>query len=306
MKEISIVIPVYNSEENIAELCYQINDALNNISFEIILVNDRSKDGSWIVIEQMADKYSQVLGIDLRKNCGQDNAIMAGLNYAKANYIVIMDDDLQHSPYDIEKLYKACKTMDADICFANFDKKEQANWKNIGSYLNGKISEWLLKKPKNIYLSPFKIISKEVIDEIIKYSGPYSYIDGLLLSVTDNMVQIEIEHHKRYKGRGHFNLTRSISVFLKHLTTFSVIPLRIASLTGLMFSIAGFLLVLFYLFDHFINNNIVEGWTTLIVLILVIGGLVLLFLGIIGEYLGRTYLNINKNPQFVIKKNTKK
>lgn len=306
MIEISIIVPVYNSEDNIAELCNQIHDALNHISFEIIFINDRSKDGSWKVIEHLSEKFSRVLGINLRRNSGQDNAIMAGLNFAKANYVVIMDDDLQHSPYDIEKLYNACKTNDADICFANFEKKVQVNWKNIGSWFNGKISEWLLNKPKGIYLSPFKIISKEVIEEIIKYPGPYPYIDGLLLSVTDNMVQIEIAHHKRFKGSSNFNLTRSISVFLKHVTTFSVTPLRIASLTGMISSIVGFLLVPYYLFDHFINHNIVPGWTTLTVLILVLGGLVLLFLGIIGEYLGRAYLNINKKPQFVIKEITKK
>lgn len=305
MIEISIIVPVYNSEDNIEELCNQIHDAINHISFEIIFVNDSSKDSSWKVIEQLSKKYNEVLGINLRRNGGQDNAIMAGLNFAKANYIVIMDDDLQHSPYDIEKLYNECKTRYADICFANFHHKKQANWKNIGSWLNGKISEWLLNKPKGIYLSPFKLISKEVINEIIKYSGPYPYIDGLLLSVTDNMVQVQIAHHKRYKGSSNFNLARSISVFLKHVTTFSVIPLRIASLTGMVFSIAGFLLVPYYLYDHFINHNIVPGWTTLIVLILVLGGLILLFLGIIGEYLGRAYLNINKKPQFVIKEITK-
>lgn len=306
MTEISIVVPVFNSEDNLVELCNQVNDALKNISYEIILVNDRSKDGSWKVIEQIADKYRQVLGINLRKNAGQDNALMAGLNYATGNYIVIMDDDLQHSPYDIIKLYDACKKNNTDICYANFNHKKQAGWKNMGSWFNGKISEWFLNKPKGIYLSPFKVISKGVIDEIIKYSGPYPYIDGLLLSVTDNLVQIDIDHHRRFKGRSNFNLTRSISVFLKHVTTFSVTPLRIASITGIVSSMVGFLLVPYYLYDHFINHNIVEGWTTLTILILVLGGLILLFLGIVGEYLGRAYLNINKNPQFVVKETTKK
>ncbi|MEI6752088.1 MAG: glycosyltransferase family 2 protein [Paludibacter sp.] len=306
MIEISIVVPVYNSEDNLSELCAQINDALQTVTYELLLVNDRSKDNSWAVIKQMSEKYAQVIGINLRRNGGQDNAIMAGLNNVNGNYIVIMDDDLQHSPYDIIKLLNSCKKTESDICFANFNVKKQAIWKNFGSWLNGKISEWLLNKPKGIYLSPFKIITKEVIDEIIKYSGPYPYIDGLLLSVTDNMVQINIKHHKRFQGKSNFNLTRSISVFLKHVTTFSITPLRVASLIGFICSLAGFLLIPYYIFDHFFNNNIVEGWTTLAILVLLIGGLILLSLGMTGEYLGRAYLNINKKPQFIIREIVKK
>lgn len=301
MKEISVVIPVYNSEDNLTELCRQINDALKSVSFEIILVNDRSKDQSWNVIKQMTQNYQQVVGINLRKNAGQDNALMAGLNHAVGNYIVIMDDDLQHSPYDILKLYNACVEQKSDICYGNFYSLKQAKWKNLGSWLNGKISEWLLDKPKGIYLSPFKIITKGVIQEIIKYTGPYPYMEGLLLSVTDNMVQVDIEHHKRFKGKSNFNLIRSVGVFFKHVTTFSVTPLRVAAFIGTISSIAGFLLIPYYLFEHFFNHNSVEGWTSIVILLLILGGLILLSLGLIGEYLGRAYLNINKKPQFTIK-----
>ncbi len=304
MIEISIVIPVYNSAENLEELCYQINDALKDIAYELILVNDRSPDNSWAVIEQLSDKYAQVLGLNLRKNCGQDNALLAGLNYAKGKYAVIMDDDLQHSPYDIIKLYEACKNSNSDVCYGNFEKREQALWKNLGSWFNGKISEWMMNKPKNIYLSPYKLFTKDIVDEIIKYEGPYPYIDGLILWVTDNVFQIDIEHHKRYKGSSNFNLSRSISVFLKNITTFSVVPLRLASLIGLICSLAGFGLILYYLVDYYINGNVVEGWTTLAVVQLFLGGLMLLFLGLTGEYLGRTYMNVNKKPQFTIKEIT--
>jgi len=304
MIEISIVIPVYNSEDNLVELCHQIFDALNNVKYEVLLINDQSKDNSWSIIKQICTEYKQVIGINLRKNAGQDNAIMAGLNYVKGNFIVIMDDDLQHSPYDIISLYENCIKNYTDICFGNFKRLKQAFWKNLGSWLNGKISEWLLDKPKNIYLSPFKIIRREVTDEIIKYTGPYPYIDGLLLSVTNSMIQINIEHHKRFKGKSNFNLPRSISVFLKHVTTFSVTPLRIASIIGIITSITGFVLIPYYLYEYLFNYNIVEGWTTLVILLLIIGGLILLSLGIIGEYLGRSYLNINKKHQYIIKEIT--
>lgn len=301
MIEISVVIPVYNSAENLVMLCNQLFEALNGFKYELILVNDRSTDSSWSIISDICTSNTDVIGINLRKNIGQDNAIMAGLNQVHGNFIVIMDDDLQHSPYDIIKLYDACVLSNSDICFANFNSKKQAFWKNIGSWFNGIISELFLKKPKGIYLSPFKIISSAVVFEMIKYKGPYPYIDGLILSVTDNMIQIEIEHYKRFMGSSNFNIVRSVSVFLKHVTTFSVIPLRLASVIGFVFSTIGFLLIPYYVFEYFFTTNIVEGWTTLTILLIIIGGLLLFSLGIIGEYIGRTYLNINSKPQFTIK-----
>jgi polyisoprenyl-phosphate glycosyltransferase len=301
MIEISVVIPVFNSEDNLSELCCQLNDALKGIETEIILVNDRSKDNSWIVINELLERFQNIKAINLRRNAGQDNAIMAGLNNCDGKFVVIMDDDLQHSPYDIPNLYQCAKDSKVDVCFANFHHKKQSLWKNAGSWLNGKISEWLLNKPKGMYLSPFKVISKETINEIIKYDGPYPYLDGLLLSVTDNMMQIDIQHHSRFKGKSNFNLARSISVFLKHVTTFSSVPLRIASFVGFICSFSAFLLIPYYLYDYFYNNNIVPGWTTLAIIVLMLGGLILISLGIIGEYLGRAYLKINKRPQFTIK-----
>ncbi|OFX46465.1 MAG: glycosyl transferase family 2 [Bacteroidetes bacterium GWA2_30_7] len=300
MIEISVVIPVYNSEDNLAELEKRLTQALINIKYEIVLINDYSKDSSWDVIFKLTTQNKNIVGINLMKNFGQDNAIMAGLNVAQGNYIVIMDDDLQHSPFDIIKLYEECK-KGYDVCYANFTKKKQALWKNIGSWLNGKVSETIINKPKYLYLSPFKVISKQVIDEVIKYHGPYPYVDGLIFSITSNITQIDVEHHKRFEGKGNFNFFRSVTVFLKLATSFSVIPLRISSFIGFGVSLVGFMLAFYYLYQYLFSDNIVEGWTSLIVIILILGGLILLSLGLIGEYLGRTYLNLNKKPQFTIK-----
>jgi len=300
MKKISIVIPVFNSEEILLELSRQIQDALTGLDYELILVNDKSVDGSWEKIRQLAGSHQNITGINLRKNFGQDNAIMAGLNFASGSYTVIMDDDLQHSPEDIIKLYHKCREG-YDICYANFIKKKQAFWKNFGSWLNGKIAEILIGKPKYIYLSPFQIIRKDVIDRVIEYRGPYPYLQGLLLDLTDNVTQIDIKHHKRYKGESNFNFIRSLRIFIKLATSFSVIPLRVATLMGLISSVVGFLLILYYLFSHFFGERIVEGWTTIVLLQLTIGGLILLSLGAIGEYIGRIYLNINNKPQYNIK-----
>lgn len=300
MKEISIVIPVYNSQDNLTELARQIQDALSAIPYELILVNDGSRDGSWDVITRLCNEYPQMIGVNLRKNSGQDNAIMAGLSYASGGYVVIMDDDIQHSPYDIPELYEACR-QGYDVCYANFLKKNQAWWKNLGSWFNGKIADILLDKPKHIYLSPFEIIRKDVVDEVLKYKGPYPYVQGLLLQITGNVTQITIPHHERYRGKSNFNFVRSLSVFLKLATSFSVYPLRIASLIGFLVASVGFVLAVFYLLEYFLTDHAVEGWLTLVLINLIIGGLVLASIGLIGEYMGRMYLSLNAKPQYTIK-----
>jgi polyisoprenyl-phosphate glycosyltransferase len=300
MNEISIIIPIYNSQENILELGRQIFEALPDVNFNIVFVNDGSTDDSWKVVSELCGSKDNIIGINLRKNSGQDNAIMAGLSQADGNYIVIMDDDLQHSPYDIKKLHEKCQEG-FDVCFAFFPRKKQKFWKNAGSWLNGKIAVILLEKPRHIYLSPFLVIRKEIVKEILKYKGPYPYLQGLLFQITDNVTQIPVEHHKRGNGKGHFNIIRSMGVFFKHMTSFSVVPLRLSTAIGFTVAFIGFLLSIYYTISFFILRNVVEGWTTLILTILVLGGLVLMSIGLIGEYLGRSYLSINEKPQYSIK-----
>lgn len=304
MKEISIVIPVYNSHECVAEISRQIADALTGIEYEQIMVNDCSRDTSWDEIKKESKRNPNILGINLRKNGGQDSAILTGLNYASGKFVVIMDDDLQHSPYDIPKLYeKAQKGF--DVVYANFESKKQSLWKNIGSWFNGKISEIALGKPKDIYLSPFKIISGDVIKEMTKFNNLFPYIDGLIFQVTRNITQIDIEHHKREMGKSNYNLIKSIKVFLRMLFGFSTTPLNIASYTGFFSAFVGLLLAIVYTVEYFTGNADVTGWTTLVILILVLGGMILVSLGIIGKYLGQVYLTVNKQPKFIIKETTK-
>lgn len=222
-------------------------------------------------------------------------------NHAKASakWIVIMDDDLQHSPHDIPALYKKAEEG-FDCVYADFPPKKQAAWKNFGSWFNGKCAEFLIAKPKGLYLSPFKIIKGDVIAEVIKSQSLFPYIDGLIFQVTQNITQIPIQHHKRAAGKSNYNLIKSIRVFAKLVFGFSVTPLRIASWIGTLCALAGFGLGIFYLVEYFTGKADVTGWTTLVVLILFIGGLNLISLGIIGEYIGRSYLTVNKNPRFTI------
>jgi len=301
--KISIVIPVYNSFEGLKELNRQVQDALQGINFELILVNDYSSDNSWQIINELATEFDNVIGINLRRNFGQDSAIMAGLKSVSGKYIVIMDDDLQHSPYDILPLYNKCKEG-FDICYADFETKKHAAWKNWGSSLNGLLANMFLNKPKHIYMSPFKVINREVIDEI-HYLGSTPYVDGLLLELTHNVTMEKVSHHKRFAGRSNYNLIKSIAVFLRLMINFSVTPLRFATIIGFILALVGFFVGLYFMVLFFMDN-VIEGWTSLIVSQLFVGGILLICMGLIGEYLGRMYLSVNHKPQYSIGKIVRK
>lgn len=300
MKEISVVIPVYKSEKCIPELTKQISDALKDFNWELILVNDCSPDNSWTEIKKVAAENNNITGINLRKNGGQDLAILAGLNHAKGKWIVIMDDDLQHSPYDIPKLYTQAQ-KGFDVVYADFKQKKQKLWKNLGSWLNGKVSEITLGKPKGIYLSPFKIISSSVVKEMCKLNNLFPYIDGLIFQVTKNITQINIEHHKREYGKSNFTLVKSIQVFFRMMFGFSTFPLNFATYIGFFSSTMGFVLAIYFLVKFLLGLEPLTGWTSLIMVILILGGLILLALGIIGKYIGQMYLTINNSPKYIVK-----
>lgn len=300
MKEISVVIPVYKSEQGISELTKQISDALKDFNWELILVNDCSPDNSWAEIKKVAAENNNIAGINLRKNGGQDLAILAGLNHAKGKWIVIMDDDLQHSPYDIPKLYAQAQ-KGFDVVYADFKQKKQKLWKNLGSWLNGKVSEITLGKPKGIYLSPFKIVSGSVVKEMCKLNNLFPYIDGLIFQVTKDITQINIEHHKREYGKSNFTLVKSMQVFFRMMFGFSTFPLNFATYIGFFSSTMGFALAIYFLVKFLLGLEPLTGWTSLIMVILILGGLILLALGIIGKYVGQMYLTINNSPKYIVK-----
>jgi polyisoprenyl-phosphate glycosyltransferase len=298
--DVSIVVPVYRGEKSLPELIRRIGNALNGVRHEVILVNDCSPDQSWQVIRAIASQNPQIVGLNLRKNAGQHNAIMAGLNYATGKIIVTMDDDLQHAPEDVPKLLG--KISDGyDVCYTKFAIKKHALWKRAGSQLNDWLAVLLLGKPPGLYLSPFKAMRREVKDEVVKYSGPSTYIDGLMLSVTSNIASVEVQHHPRADGgEGGYNLRRSISLLLKMSTITSTLPLRLATLLGFAFGLLGAFLAVLLIAQRFIWNAMPIGWSSIIVSSLILGGIQLLALGILGEYIGRIFLEVRKRPQFVI------
>jgi undecaprenyl-phosphate 4-deoxy-4-formamido-L-arabinose transferase len=210
-----------------------------------------------------------------------------------------MDDDLQHPPQAIGSMVSAI-SEGYDVCYTRYLSRKHVVWKKIGSYFNDWVATHLLGKPKGLYLSSFKALRKEVVDEIIKYDGPYAYVDGLILDVTNSITAIDIEHQERHEGEGNYNLRRSLSLWLKMATSFSILPLRIATYLGFGLAVVSAVLIIFIIYQRLLYPDYPRGWASLIATILFVGGIQTLCIGMMGEYLGRTYLKLNHKPQFVI------
>jgi len=305
--DLSIVIPVYRSEDCLEALILSIVEALSPLgrTYEVLLINDFSPDRSWEVIESICRVNPNVVGVDLRRNFGQDNAIMTGLRLASGDYVVIMDDDLQHHPKHIPTLLEKVEEG-LDVVYADFRGKRQRVWKNFGSWVNGKIAEWVLYKPKEVYLSPYKIIRKDIAKLICQHSGPNPYVDGLILQMTSRITQVTVQHQARHAGRSNYSFWRSLGITARLAFSFSVKPLRLVTWFGIGEAILGVLsaiaVALYRIFfpDDFSPDS--AGWASLMVTFLFISGIQMFFFGILGEYAGRTYLSLNNKPQTSIRK----
>ena len=300
--EVSVVIPVYGSAGILPLLATRLESALQACvpdAFEVILVHDHGPDNAWQVICDLALDRPWLKGVNLRRNAGQHNAVMAGFAHASGTFVITMDDDLQHDPDDIPRILQSLREG-ADLCYVRFEDRKHAAWKKLGSAFNDFVASKLLNKPRNLYLSPFRGIHHEVCQTALSYKGPFVYVDGLLLQSTSNYASITAKHHARQDGKSGYSLRKSISLWLQMATSFSIVPLRLVSLAGVLASAFAFLLAIGVIWQKLSNPGIAMGWPSLIVAILFMGGLQLLALGAIGEYTGRVLLNVNSRPQYVV------
>ncbi len=300
---LSIVVPVYRSAAILPKLVQQIQAEMEKEdladNFELLLVSDASPDNSWQIIRDLSQMHPFIKGISLRRNFGQHNAIMAGLNHVSGEFVVLMDDDLQHPPHAIGDILRALQEG-YDVCYTNYLNRQHATWKKLGSQFNDWVATHLLGKPKGLYLSSFKGLRREIVQEVIRYDGPYAYVDGLILDVTRSITSIDIEHGARHEGEGNYNLSRSLALWLKMATSFSVLPLRLASFAGFALAGLSLLMILYVIIEKWLHPELPAGWASLIATVLFIGGIQTLCIGMMGEYLGRTYLKLNHKPQFVV------
>ena len=298
---ISIVIPVYNAEKTIGNLVEELIEELSTLyKFEIVLVNDHSRDATKRVCISLFKKHPSIVRFfSLAKNVGEHNAVMAGLNYISGDYAVIMDDDFQNPIQEVKRLIEYATKTDYDVVYTYYEKKEHSAFRNLGSVFNDKVANLMLGKPKDLYLSSFKIIKKSLVDEVIKYDLPFPYIDGLILRSTENIGKLKVKHGARKTGKSGYTLSKLVSLWLNMFINFSILPLRIATLIGFVFAGLGFTLGLLAVIERLANPDLPQGYTFLFVFIALISGVQLISVGILGEYIGRFFLSHNKQPQYI-------
>jgi glycosyltransferase involved in cell wall biosynthesis len=298
---LSIVIPVYNSQHTIGPLVQNVLQVLSSFELEIILVNDGSRDQSEQVCKALAMQHPNVTLVSLRRNFGEFNAVMCGLNYASGQFCAIIDDDFQNPPSEIMTLLEVAQTQNYDVVYSYYDQKQHNSFRNAGSWLVNQMTTWLLDKPHDLYLSSFKLIKQEVVQEIIQYKGPYPYIDGLIFRVTRHVGKAKVSHQKREEGRSNYTLGKLVSLFLNILFCYSPRPLRLLTVSGMVVVLAGILLITIELATSLLTRHLPATdhivWTTY----LVVSGVQLLGMGIMGEYLGKLFMSQSGLPQYVVK-----
>jgi len=299
----SIVIPVYNGANSIGDLVNRLITELDQFRLEIVLVNDHSPDNSEEVCIAIYKKYPRIVRFySLAKNVGEHSAVLAGLNHTSGDYVIIMDDDFQNPPAEVIKLITVAMENDYDVVYTYSKRKRHSHFRNFGSWFNDKVANIMLHKPRDLYLSSFKLISKFLVNEITKYKSPFPYIDGLILQTTDNIGQVNVDHQLRREGRSNYTLKKLISLWLNMFTNFSVIPLRVSIVLGFIFSVYGLVYGMIILIERILNPDMAPGLASLIVSVSILSGVQLIAIGMIGEYVGRIFIAQNKRPQYTIKK----
>jgi undecaprenyl-phosphate 4-deoxy-4-formamido-L-arabinose transferase len=301
--KLSFVIPCYGSEKTIEKVVEEIKQTmagLGGCTHEIILVNDSSKDGVFEVIKKLCGGDPDIKALSLSKNFGQQSALMAGQSAVSGDLVICLDDDGQSPVYNLGEML-AKLNEGYDVVFAKYGIKKQSLIKNFGSWLNLVMLRILLNKPKGIEFSSYFVMRRFISDEMIKYTNPYPYNMGLILSITRRIANVECSDRKRISGRTGYTLTKLIALWTDGLTNFSVKPLRIAIYCGMLGGFLGLCFGIYTVINKLINPDVPVGYSAIISVVSFVGGVILFMQGIIGEYVGRMFISINKIPQYVIK-----
>lgn len=300
-EKLSFVIPCYGSEKTISNVISDIKKTVSGHNpYEIICVNDSSPDNVYSVLENLANEDKNIKVINLARNFGQHCALMAGYQYITGDIIVCLDDDGQTSPVDCYKLISALNDK-VDIAFAKYPSKKENVFRLIGSWTAKKMGQWLCSLPPKIEFNSYFACKRFIIDEVVKYDNAYPFIDGLLIRVSTKIVNIEIEHHEREYGKSGYSLRKLVSLWMNEFTSFSVKPLRIATVCGGILSLSSLLYAVYIIIKKLLNSDMPIGYSSIMCAILFVGGMLMIMLGLIGEYIGRIYIVLNKSPQFVIR-----
>ena len=303
MGKISFVIPCYRSENTLKAVVDEIMRTMQGITsyeYDIFLVNDCSPDGTMEVIKQLCGCYDNITGIDLAKNFGQHAALMAGLRMSDGDIVVCLDDDGQTPADEVGKLIEGIEGG-RDVVYASYASKKHSAFRNFGTFMNDIMTRVMLGKPKNLQVTSYFAARRFVVDSMLEYENCYPYIIGLVLRSTRNIANVPVTHRSREIGASGYTMKKLLALWFNGFTAFSILPLRIATLVGVVFAGGGFLYGIYTVIKKFVNPNVPLGFSSMMAAIVFIGGMLMIMLGFIGEYIGRIYISINNSPQYVVR-----
>ena len=303
MNKISYVIPCYRSASTIKNVVNEIEETmsfLEKFTYEIILVNDCSPDNTFEIIKELATNNNHIIAVDLAKNFGQHAALMAGFHQVSGDIIVCLDDDGQTPANEADKLLQKIESG-YDVVYASYEQKQHSGFRNWGSRVNSKMTEIMLGKPKELSITSYFAAQSFVIDEMLRYEHCFPYVIGLVLRSTKKICNVSVTHREREIGNSGYTIMKLLSLWMNGFTSFSVKPLRAATYMGVTSAFVGFIYLFYIVAKYFVAHSAPLGWSSTIAIILLMGGMILVVLGLIGEYIGRIYMCVNAAPQFVIR-----
>lgn len=303
MKKVSFIIPCYRSERTLSGVVAEIREKMDSMGqylYDILLVNDCSPDDTFGVIRRLCGEGGDVKGIDLARNFGQHAALMAGLRYSDGDYVVCLDDDGQTPADEVDKLLGKLEEG-YDAVYAKYEHKQHSAFRNLGSRLNDGMTRVMLGKPAELYISSYFAVKRFVVEDMVRYENSYPYVIGLVLRATRNIANVSVNHRERREGTSGYNMKKLVGLWLNGFTAFSVMPLRIATAVGGCSAAAGFLYGLYTIVKRLLNPDVPIGFSSIMSALVFFGGMVMLMLGLIGEYIGRIYISLNNSPQYVIR-----
>ena len=300
---VSFVVPLYNTGAGLGPLL----DAFRALSvtggFEVVLVNDGSPDGTGERVPDLLPGLPfAVTFVDLARNFGEHAAVMEGFRHCRGAAVVNLDDDLQNPLSEALRLLEHLEQSGADVVYAQYAEKRHHVLRNLGSWFNDVAATLVLGKPRRLYLCSFRAHRRELIGRLLCYRGPYPYIDGLILGATDRIATLEVAHAERRDGSSGYTLRKLVRLWMNMFFNFSIMPLRAASVLGLLLCVAGLAGVVAVFVEWGYGSSGVPGWASLMTAVALFSGCQLLMLGVIGEYLGRTYLTVSGKPQSLVRR----
>ncbi len=304
MKKVSFVIPCYRSENTITGVVEEIEKAMAALKdvydFEIILVNDSSPDNTMGTIRKLCKERKNIIGIGFARNFGQHAALMAGLRQSAGDYVVCLDDDGQTPADEVNKLLDKLEEG-YDAVYAKYEHKQHSGFRNLGSKVNELMTRVMLEKPKDLFISSYFAVKRFIVEDMIRYENSYPYVIGLVLRSTKNITNVVVNHREREEGSSGYTLKKLLALWFNGFTAFSVKPLRIATCVGVFCACVGFLYGIYIILNRFLNPDVPLGYSSMMAALVFFCGMIMVMLGLIGEYIGRIYISMNSSPQYVIR-----